>query len=269
MKRNSSFGLFIILSVCSLTGSAQTDSAALCENSVKEYPVLFQQTAAEYRALCYQAFNAAARQIESVPARKVRRRHLVIVTDLDETILDNSYLEAQLIRDHQNYSGAAWKKWSDQAEATAVPGAVKFLQKAHQRGYEIFYVSNRKTEESAATLRNLKNLSLPDADSNHLYLRTSTSGKEPRREIIRKEHRIFLLMGDNLNDFLDIFEGKSIAERREAADSLQNAWGSRFIVLPNPTYGEWENALYKYNFRLSPAQKEAIRMELLKGYGRE
>jgi predicted secreted acid phosphatase len=69
-----------------------TSSAAmhLIEVNLKTYPVLWQQTAAEYRALCYQAFNIAALRLNEISKKKLRKQKLAIITDLDETILDNS-----------------------------------------------------------------------------------------------------------------------------------------------------------------------------------
>ena len=105
-----------------------TDS---CEFKLKEYPILFQQRAAEYRALCYQAFNIAALRLNQLPNTKLRK---AIITDLDETILDNSYQQAELIVNDQPYTSRSWKEWTDRSAATAVPGAVEFLQKAKQKG---------------------------------------------------------------------------------------------------------------------------------------
>src|SRR5580765_474488 len=68
------------------------------ETDLKLYPVLWQQTAAEYRALCYQAFNIAALRLNEIPGKKFRKEKLAIITDLDETILDNSYADAKLIK---------------------------------------------------------------------------------------------------------------------------------------------------------------------------
>jgi predicted secreted acid phosphatase len=75
-----------------------------------------------------------------------------------------------------------------------------------------------------------------------------------------------LLLGDNLNDFTQAFEKKSIADRKIEVDKVKQEWGKKFIVLPNSTYGEWENALYNYQRNLSPGQKEAMRKSLLKGF---
>lgn len=232
--------------------------------SVKELPVLFQQTAAEYRALCYQAFNIARLRIDQLSRRTLRKNRLAIVTDLDETILDNSYSEAQLIREGKEYSPAAWKNWTDKSSATAVPGAVEFLKAAKAKGISIFYISNRDTTEIQSTLLNLQKLGLPDADTAHMLFLENTSSKESRRLKVASQFRIIMLLGDNLNDFTAAFEKKSIAVRFEETDLAREEWGNRFIVLPNSTYGEWENAIYDYQRGLSPAQKTEKRREKMK-----
>lgn len=71
------------------------DSTKLRISDLKLYPVLWMQTSAEYRALCYQAFNTAKAQLDAIPKRKFRKQKLAIVTDIDETFLDNSYFEVQ------------------------------------------------------------------------------------------------------------------------------------------------------------------------------
>ena len=86
-----------VLSIIALAGGA--GYAQNTEVLVKEYPVLWQQDAAEYRALCYQAFNIAALRINEIPRTTLKKNKLAIVTDLDETILDNSFSEAQQIKE--------------------------------------------------------------------------------------------------------------------------------------------------------------------------
>jgi predicted secreted acid phosphatase len=73
-------------------------------------------------------------------------------------------------------------------------------------------------------------------------------------------------MGDNLNDFAEVFEqSKTIDSRLSTAEQNRNEFGSRFIVLPNPMYGAWEDAVYGEG-RLSDQQKSEKRREVLKGY---
>ena len=76
-----------------------------------------------------------------------------------------------------------------------------------------------------------------------------------------------LLLGDDLNDFAAVFENsRTAATRIDAAERSKSQFGTRFIVLPNPMYGNWENSIYEYNFKLSEEQKAAKRKSTLKGY---
>jgi len=259
------FGLTYSLVVVQLiVAQDSTRCADSCETRMKEYPILFQQLSAEYRALCYQAFNFAALRLDQVVKTKGKR--LAIITDLDETILDNSYQQAELIKKNENYSGKSWKEWTDMSAATAVPGAVAFLQKAKQKGVTIFYISNRDTSEIKSTLLNLQKLKLPNADQAHMLFLVNSSSKETRRQLVMKKYNVVMLLGDNLNDFTQAFEKKNIADRFAETDKVKQEWGKKFIVLPNAAYGEWENAIYNYERNLTPAQKETKRREQMKGY---
>ncbi|MEO6820344.1 MAG: HAD family acid phosphatase, partial [Ginsengibacter sp.] len=62
----------------------------------KLFTTAFQQSAAEYRALCYQAFNIAHLRVDQ--NREVKSaKPKAIMTDLDETVLDNSAYQAHQI----------------------------------------------------------------------------------------------------------------------------------------------------------------------------
>lgn len=266
LMKHISFSRMALL-LLALAGSfASRAQDAPSENTLIEYPVLWHQTAAEYRALCYQAFNAATQQLQSLPKKKLRKGQLAIVTDIDETILDNSYYEAQQIKNGAEYSDTAWKRWTSRAAATAVPGAAAFLQLAASRGVTIFYISNRDTTEVASTVTNLKQLGLPNADNEHCLFLSNKSSKEERRNKVSGEYEIVMLLGDNLNDFTTAFEKKYIAERFAETDKVMNDWGRKFIVLPNAIYGEWLKAIYDYKKTLTPQQKKTIRTEVMKGY---
>ena len=73
-------------------------------------------------------------------------------------------------------------------------------------------------------------------------------------------------MGDNLNDLSNLFEKKNPDERMKVADSFAAEFGNRFIVLPNPVYGDWESSLYHYNYSLTPAQKDSVLRASLSSY---
>lgn len=236
------------------------------EVDMKMYPVLWHQTSAEYRALCYQAFNVAKTYLETLISNREPSEKFAIITDLDETIIDNSYLEAKQIKEGKEYSSARWKEWVNMSAATGVPGAVEFLQWAASRNITIFYISNRSVSDVKPTLANLIKLNLPNADEEHMLFLSAESTKEPRRQIVAKNYKIVMLMGDNLNDFTNLFEKKSIDDRKTETDKVKDEWGKKFIVLPNAIYGEWENAFYDYKRNLTPKEKETKRKDLLKVY---
>lgn len=222
---------------------------------LKLLPVLWQQQSAEYRALCYQAFNLATLRLEKIKTGG-KVKNSAIITDIDETILDNSYYEAQRIKDQTEFDMQTWRQWTSKATATLVPGAGEFLQLAKQKGITIFYVSNRDTSEVKSTILNLKKFQLPDAGANHLIFYSNKSSKEERRQTISKKYNVIMLVGDNLNDFTQLFEKKSSDDRKTETDNVKKEWGNKFIVLPNATYGEWENALYDYERKLTPQQRD-------------
>jgi len=223
----------------------------------KTFATAYQQRAAEYRALCYQAFNIAHQKIDEVN-RQRSPKPKAIMTDIDETILNNSAYQAHQLLQGKDYDPISWKEWTSKGEADTLPGALNFLKYASAAQIEIFYVTNRGEDEREGTLKNLKKFNFPNADDQHLLLMNNTSSKEARKNLIAANHTIVLLLGDNMNDFSFLFEKKSSDERNKVADSFAADFGNRFIVLPNPVYGGWESSLYHYNYGLSAAQKDSI-----------
>jgi 5'-nucleotidase (lipoprotein e(P4) family) len=115
-------------------------------------------------------------------------------------------------------------------------------------------------------LANLKKFGFPYADDAHLILKTTVSSKEPRRQQLATSYNIVLLIGDNLADFSELFDHKTSTERTQNVQRLADDFGKKFIVLPNANYGDWENALYQYNYNRTPAQKDSIIKSILKNY---
>jgi len=230
--------------------------------------ILWTQSSAEYRALAYQAFSLAKLRFDqSLANRRRSTKPLAVIVDADETVLDNSRFQAELVLRGAPYSSEAWGAWVDRAEAGAVPGAVEFLTYASRRGAHVFYITNRRQTEKAGTITNLRRLGFPGVNEETVMIRAqgTTASKESRRQTVASRYRIVLLLGDNLNDFTDDFAGKSIADRKAQVDREQSEFGSRFIVLPNPMYGDWESAIYGYKSNLSEAERHAARKAALTG----
>src|SRR5438552_8382746 len=253
-----------------ITAATQTPSQGRADKEYEVGAVLWQQSSGEHRALAYQAF-ALARTVLDRDLRINRRGKLrrAVVVDVDETILDNSAHEAWLIKNHRSYNAQDWTEWCNRAEAGVVSGAVEFLRYANSRGVRVFYITNRKEIEKDGTARNLKKLGFPEVTDETLLVRTDkdSSSKEPRRVAVGAKYHVVLLMGDDLNDFAEVFENSKTVESRIAAtDRNKSQFGTRFVVLPNPMYGSWENSIYEYNFKLSEADKAALRRKRLKAY---
>ncbi|HYY56599.1 MAG TPA: 5'-nucleotidase, lipoprotein e(P4) family [Pyrinomonadaceae bacterium] len=229
--------------------------------------VLWTQSSGEARALAYQAFNFARILLDrDFRLNRKKRTRRAVVVDIDETVLDNSRYQAWIINERKSYP-EGWTAWINRAQAAAVPGAVEFLNYARARGVRVFYVTNRKPEEKEGTRANLLKLGFPDVTDQTLLVKTDPNGssKEPRRQEIAKRFRVVLLIGDDLNDFAEIFEQKkTVNDRIAASDQSRELFGTRFIVLPNAMYGDWENAVYDYDFKMTDAQKNARRRSLLK-----
>jgi 5'-nucleotidase (lipoprotein e(P4) family) len=248
--------------------AAQTAQPARAKVDV-EYQtgaVVWTQASGEIRALQYQAYYLARLSLDRDLRRRTRdRRRRAVVVDVDETVLDNSRYQASLILKGEAYSNDTWTEWCKREEAVPIPGAVEFLRYAARRGVRVFYVTNRREVEREATAANLKKLGFPNLTAETLLVRTDQSSKEARRQAVAQRHRIVLLVGDNLNDFAEVFEGKSAAERIAAVEASPTKFGTQFIMLPNAMYGDWESSIYEYNFRLSEAEKAARRRAALKG----
>jgi 5'-nucleotidase (lipoprotein e(P4) family) len=81
-----------------------------------------------------------------------------VIMDLDETVLDNTNFEIELIEANAQFTPAMWTEWVNQSSARAVPGALEFIRYAQRRGVRVFFVTNRRAHEENATRINLKKL---------------------------------------------------------------------------------------------------------------
>ena len=239
--------------------------------------VLWVQTALEYEASAIQAYKLAELQLETAmkdPAWTAALEQQgdltglkpAVIVDIDETVLDNSYYQARMIRDNTAYATATWDPWVQEARATAIPGAVAFATYAAERGVTVFYVTNRTANLETATRANLKAVGFPVPDGVDTVLSRGerpewqASGKGPRRAYIAREYRILLLIGDDLGDF--VVDAAGTPEQRRTSTAAQASWwGERWIVIPNPTYGSWERAVVGSEKDPIAARRKALKFD--------
>ncbi len=240
-----------IMTFCALAFiTAAPVSAQKFENDGKDLinATAWTQTSGEWAALNLQAYQLGKMRLAQIITQEPLTKPRAVVLDIDETVLDNSPYEAHEILSGRSFDQNEWEKWTALAIAEPIPGALDFLNFAKNNGVEIFYVSNRNESERSATLRNLQDKHFPFADNEHLILKTTTSSKKERRRQLSEKYDIVLFFGDNLSDFSDMFYYEN-GSKPAVQVVKENAYlfGSKFIILPNPMYGDWESALMKQN----------------------
>ena len=224
---------------------------------------LWMQTAIEYEAATRSIFGAAKYTLDAaladtswnaLPANEsssgFETKPPAIIVDLDETFIDNSPYQARSIADNAGFTLERWQQWVNAKKALALPGALEFAQYAASRGVTFFYVTNRDAPaELAATIENVKQLGFPvKEDFSNFVLRGDSRAPErekgTRRKLIDRDYRVVMLFGDNFGDFLDGINS-SIETRKALAAPYAEWWGRRWFMLPNPSYGSWENAILR------------------------
>ncbi|MGE0154907.1 MAG: 5'-nucleotidase, lipoprotein e(P4) family [Reyranellaceae bacterium] len=202
------------------------------------------------RAIRDRRWTAATEQTGDV----ARMSRLAVIMDLDETVIDNGAFQGELARRRTVFTRALWNEWVAKAQATALPGALDFIAHAESRGVTVFYVTNRTSDGEAATRRNLEQLGirLPAEIDTVLMVGEKpdwTGDKTSRRAAIAATHRILMLVGDDLGDFIGA--SRDTPENRvAAAQAHADRWGERWVLIANPAYGSWEAALYGRQFSL-------------------
>jgi len=227
--------------------------------------VLWQATSAEHKAIALQTYALAGRNLDSAIAdptwtaaleqtERFETLPAAIILDIDETVLDNSPYNVQVVSQLREYSRKSFKDWCLKAEAPAVPGVQAFLTGAVKKRVSVFYVSARTEDLRTCTIENLRHLDLPVADEESSILLDVGDSKSDERRRVAETHRILLLIGDNLNDFVDGSRAtpkqRSILARRYA-----KKWGNAWIILPNPMYGHWEDTFHGFDYDLPRAAK--------------
>lgn len=226
--------------------------------------VAWVQTSVEYRAITTQTFRAAADHLDValkeknwdalVPAERGNAAtglKPAVVMDVDETVLDNSPYQARLIRDGKEYDEISWDQWVAEKKAKPLPGVVDFAKAAAAKGVTILYISNRAVHLKEATLANLREAGLPAADESvFLGLGTVLEGceqngseKNCRRRLAGQQYRVLMQFGDQIGDFVQV-EANTREGRQALFDEYDDWFGERWWMLPNPTYGSWEPALF-------------------------
>jgi len=225
------------------------EQPAVKESNILTVAAVWKQTAAEYRALYYQGFNIAKKYVDEALAKhKKKNKPLAVITDMDDTIvLHDQYWAYLIAHDEEFFNDPVWDKYIPTNSLLPAPGALDFLNYCKAKGVEVFYVTSRDQGEGTydMALENLQKLGFPYADTEHLTVLVDTSNKEPRQNEIAEKFNVVVKLGDSLNDFQRKYYIKNnVAERNAVADKDKDLFGTKFIVMPNPTDGHWIAAIF-------------------------
>lgn len=236
----------LVTSGCSSTKSAthqiEAPIVAAAEVSTAKLTndVHWFRNSAEMRAVYLQGYKLAQDQLE-LEAKSQTPGTWAVSLDADETILDNSQYQKELILSGGTFSDETWNLWCERREAKALPGAKAFMERVKELGGKIVIVSNRYEESRTATEDNFKALGLP---YDLMMLRQGKPDKQKERrwsEVIGGTSpagwaptMIVMYLGDNIEDFPDMDQ----AIRAQGDEAFAQIGRSR-IMFPNPMYGSW------------------------------
>jgi len=252
--------------VCLLSLSACVKAPAEHDPS-KDLGLIWVKQSAEYVANTRQVYQSATMALpgfvedaswSALPTQE-NAAHLppAIVLDVDETVVSNVDFQLTYERPYAN-----WKRdeWTRRTEAMPVPGVKEFIDAARAQGVSVFFVTNRPCElitgiddpcpQKQSTLDDINEVGIT-TDADHVMLSEEQGWnreKSVRRDLIARTHRVIMLVGDEIGDFLPCVRNKPVAPCTEAANNESRAaavvehaayWGNGWYILPNPMHGAW------------------------------
>ena len=209
--------------------------------SERAIAIRYQQRSAEVKALQRQCYALATLRLRAAVEANGTGKGLAVVSDIDETILDNTAVMAHAMTLGEALDGfETWKLWEREGAPHLLPGAADFFHLADQLGVTIFYVSDRFEENKLATIATLSRLGLPQVHADQVLL--FGPPKSERRAAVERDHHIILQLGDTLHDFHGCFAGATLDIQHQLAEDHADRFGEDWIVFPNAAHGTWMEA---------------------------
>ncbi len=179
--------------------------ACPCESLVVPVPPLLNQEAGLKQSYNPEFTKEFARTIDSAKLaceKYVGKPHIAIVSDIDETLLDNR--EEYTI--HPKEVSTDHREWIAQSRAPVWQPTADFLAWARDKGFAIFLVSGRTEEKRRATIENLRKHNIV---YDGLFLRRDMKDKQAgnvkanvRQEIEKMGFIIVVNIGDQWSDLV-------------------------------------------------------------------
>ena len=259
----------LLMSACATTapGPVNEDATPAGVTPVSDMGMLWAKYAAEYEAVSRQAYQVATAHLPGFIADEswdAIAEHSgseglppAVILDVDTTVLNHVDFQISYERPFEN-----WKldEYDRNNVAKPVPGVVEFMRAAQDAGVQLFFVTNRPCElrdgiddpcpQRQTVIDGLSELGF-DIDAEYVMLsqeRGWNREKSTRRLHIAETHRVIMLFGDDLTDFIACTRGSpklpctepaTRESRLVALREHSGYWGRGWYILPNPMHGSW------------------------------
>ena len=257
--------LFVLMSVLAVVACSEAPSGHAPD---QDLGLLWVKHAAEYQAVATQVYRDATDDLPAYIDDKswsampgyggMSELPPAVILDVDETVVSN--VDFQLIFERP-YTNHKRDTWSSNHDSLVIPGVNRFVDAARDAGVTVFFITGRPCEpkdgtgdpcpQEQTTIDDLREVGI-DVDPEHVMLSDERPDwdreKLVRRELIAKSHRVIMLIGDDLSDFVPCARKKVAAtcdepatrvSRAAAIEDYANLWGAGWYILPNPMHGSW------------------------------
>ena len=138
--------------------------------------------------------------------QKHPNEYLAIVSDIDETVLDNRECLKTFAKD----KWAAFFAWIDEARAPKLKDSAEFLQWARDNGFFVFFITGRHEKDRSFTIVNLNRQGF---NYDGLYLRAPDDNRDAeiyKTEVREQIEKMGFVIVENIGDQLsDLARGHS------------------------------------------------------------
>lgn len=257
--------LFIVFFAMSVSASCTTTPVA--HSPQDDLGLQWVKHAAEYPAVTMQVYQSATAALpgfindktwSAMPGHPVDGTlPPAVVLDVDDTVISNIDFQ---ISHERPFTNRKLYDFYQQNPAMPVPGVVEFVAAARQAGVDVFFVTNRPCEiidddpdpcpQKQAVVEELKSIGIAADDMNVMLADQNgwDRAKIGRREHIAMTHRVIMLIGDDLGDFVPCVrtrlygpctEPATKTSRAQQVEEFARYWGNGWYILPGPTHGSW------------------------------
>jgi len=255
------FTSFVFLSACTSTPVAHSPD--------KDLGILWVKHSAEYPAITMQVYQSAERALPrfiddkswSAMPEQQHAENLppAVILDVDETVVGGASFQLVFERPFTDQKMYDYYQTHD---AHPVPGVAEFVAAARQAGVTVFFATNRPCRridgdpdpcpQRRAVIKEIHDAGI-DTDAGHVLLageRGWDRAKLARRMHIAKTHRVIMLIGDDLGDFVPCVRTKlygsctepaTKASRKQLVEEFSRFWGNGWYILPGPMHGSWSS----------------------------